>query len=158
MWPFYHVVHIFYRCAIFIFLSQFPSNSFIWFCCVKWTMCFKRLGLHNYVLDGNGSPVCTIGSIRSFHTLLLQLPDKDQAPEPPDVIKKATHHMSMYGTVGLSLTGLPRYSWHVMALCSRNQRTCRTRCARPVSLREATLRIWSNSPLFIPGNRLLFCL
>ena len=49
----------------------------------------------NYVLDGNGSPVCTIGSISSFHTLLLQLPGKDQAPEPPHVIMKATHHMCM---------------------------------------------------------------
>ena len=59
-------------------------------------MCFKRVDLYNHVsynLDENGSPVCTIDSIRSFHTLLLQSPCEDQAPEPPDVSKKVTYHI-----------------------------------------------------------------
>ena len=38
----------------------------------------------NDVLDENGSPVCTIGSIPSFHKLLAQLPGKDWAPDSPD--------------------------------------------------------------------------
>ena len=57
-------------------------------------MCFKRLDLYSYIPDENGSPVCTIGSIRSFHSFCSS-PGKDQAPEPPDVIKRAPHHICM---------------------------------------------------------------
>ena len=92
MWHIY-VVHICLQVRHLHFLSHLPSNRFNWFYCVKRTMCFKRLDLNNYILDENGSPVCTIDSVRSFHPFFTAVSGKDQAPESPDVIKKATHHI-----------------------------------------------------------------
>ena len=72
-------------------------------------MCFKKLDLFNHVLEKTGNPMSTIDNIRSFNTLLLQSPDKDLSPEPPDIIKKGIP--TIFGTVGPSRTGLPRNFW-----------------------------------------------
>ena len=72
-------------------------------------MCFKTLDFFNHVLDEAGSPVSTIDNIRSFNTLLLQSPDKDLSPKPPDIVKKGVP--TIFGTVGPSRTGPPRDSW-----------------------------------------------
>ena len=68
-------------------------------------MCFKGLDFFNHVLDETGSPVYTIDNMRSSNALLLQSPDKDLSPEPPDIIKKGVP--TIFGTVGTSRTGLP---------------------------------------------------
>ena len=75
-------------------------------------MCFKRLYLLIYVLNETGSPASstTIDDIRSFHTLLLQSPDENLVPEPPDIIKKDVP--TIFGTVGPSRKDLPKDSWH----------------------------------------------
>ena len=55
-------------------------------------MCFKRLDVFNHALKENGSLVCTIDTIHSFHALILQSRVKGQLPEPPNEVTNA-----MYG-------------------------------------------------------------